>query len=142
MSLYGWVLARLASRLASYDKLYQVILWVWGHSPRSWLFRDGEIIKFKLERKGKIMAKPKRDIIVRIVIDNAKEARTGIIYVWANNIMSSDVLSIEGVESVDIGQANPAFVYVNARYDAKEVAAELEELLSAKVPSAFYGSPD
>lgn len=45
MRLYGWILARLASRLAWQDKLYQVILWIWNYSPRAW------ITKVKNEQK-------------------------------------------------------------------------------------------
>ncbi len=83
------------------------------------------------------MAKMKRDIIVRAMVDNATEARSGVIHVWANGLIASDVMSIGGVYGVDVGKAGPAFVYVDARYDVGEVAAEIEELLLASVPDVF-----
>lgn len=93
-------------------------------------------------RKDKVMAKPKVDFIISVV--RSEKNSTGIIHLWIDEIIIRDIMSIEGIASIDIPHSPnaPTFVYVNARYDAHEVAAEMEELLSAKIPDAFYESPD
>ncbi len=81
------------------------------------------------------MAKPKKDVVTKI--------EGSIIYLWANDLTTSDILSIEGIVKVLGSRELPWMIQVDARYDINELAEELEELLSAKVPGVFYDdSPD
>ncbi len=50
----------------------------------------------------------------------------------------SEIGNIEGVSNAKMVTArNPIFVTVDPRYDIKEIAAEIERLLTAEVPDVF-----
>ena len=83
------------------------------------------------------MAKPKKSVLAKVM--------SGLIVrVWANDLILEDVLSVEGVVKVIASCELPWWFLIDDRYDPEEVATELEELLSSKVPGVFYNedSPD
>lgn len=80
------------------------------------------------------LAKPKTNVIIK-VIDKKDDA---ILFIWGDNIAISDIESVEGVSSAVIYNSLPFFVSIDPNYDAHEVAAELEMLLSSEVPNIFY----
>lgn len=85
------------------------------------------------------MAKLKKQVIINKF--NIGLGETHILHVWADNIVAQEVLAIDGISSISVYSQNPTTVCVDPRYDVDEVLAELEELLSAKVPDVFYDDP-
>lgn len=77
------------------------------------------------------MAKPKQTFLV--------EEYSNTIAIWANNpvIDFIEIKRIEGVSTILMLDGNPIRVCVDPRYDQKEVAEEIRELLAAEVPDVF-----
>jgi hypothetical protein len=79
------------------------------------------------------MAKPKRKTLIKVLPpDN--------ITVWTDEPAKELKLlaSIEGVDHINlIGSGNPIYIKIDPRYDLKEVAAEITDLLTAEVPDIF-----
>lgn len=75
------------------------------------------------------MAKMKKKAVVRLAGEIS-------IFVWADDI--GGIESIEGVSEVSVSRRLPVYVFVDPRYDAKDVLREIEELLLAEVPAVFY----
>ncbi len=76
------------------------------------------------------MAKPMTEIIVTVHTYN-------LISVWPDDIEETcrTIESIEGVlEAIPV---SPILVKPDKRYDLNEIANEIKELLTAKVPEAF-----
>jgi len=80
------------------------------------------------------MAKKRCDVMVEVISESA-----GIINVWIDNPEAyiGDILSVAGVNSVSTIRRFPLSVEVDRRYSTAEVAAEIEHLLMAEVPSVF-----
>jgi hypothetical protein len=78
------------------------------------------------------MAKPKHKFLV-------KEHEFSIT-VWTDNLVSdfAEIKTIEGTDTVLIlNGKNPINIYVDPRYDLKEIAEEIRELLTARIPDVF-----
>ena len=78
------------------------------------------------------MAKPKHKFLV-------KETEFSIT-IWTDNPVSdfAEIKTIEGTDTVLVlNGENPIFVYVDPRYDPKEIADEIRELLAARIPDVF-----
>lgn len=82
------------------------------------------------------MARPKKNVIVKVF------GQTKLIDVWADNLVASEILSIEGVTQILAEKTLPWLIATDPRFDVNEVAAEIEALLSPKVPEAFYDEAD
>lgn len=76
------------------------------------------------------MAKQKKEVVIKVI-------HGGSIQIWANNLSVEDVMSIEGITNVLSSKTLPWTAYADARYDAQEIAKELEELLEASIPDIF-----
>lgn len=59
--------------------------------------------------------------------------------VWATNVVQfmSEIETIKGIHSVICYSKNRLFAYPDPRYDIKEIAEEIEQLLLAEVPDIF-----
>ncbi len=80
------------------------------------------------------MAEPKYRFLV-------EGKHLNFIVVWTDN-PSSDFAKIKKIEGTHIvtmfeGSSNPIHVHVDPRYDQKEVAQEIRDLLTAGVPDVF-----
>lgn len=85
------------------------------------------------------MAKLKKQVVIHKF--GTRPDGTWVLQIWADNVVTQEVLAIVGVASVTIHTENPITVCTDPRADVDEVIVELEELLSAKVPSVFYDDP-
>jgi hypothetical protein len=79
------------------------------------------------------MAKPKQKTLIKVLPpDN--------ITVWTDEPTKElkEINAIEGVDYVNlIGGENPIYIKIDPRYDLKEIAAEIKDLLKAEVPDVF-----
>lgn len=75
------------------------------------------------------MAKPKQKVLVKIFAKSSLE-------VWASSVNIDEISSIEGILEVH-KRTNNAFVVCDPRYDIKEIAQEVRDLLLAEVPDVF-----
>lgn len=85
------------------------------------------------------MAKRKRAVVIHKFgtwLDG-----TWVLQIWADDIVAQEILAIEGISSVNMYAQKPVTVRTDPCYDVDEIIAELEELLSAKVPDVFYDDP-
>ncbi|KKK63067.1 hypothetical protein LCGC14_2998050 [marine sediment metagenome] len=78
------------------------------------------------------MAKPKHKFLV-------KENEFSIT-VWTDSLVSdlAEIKTIEGTDTVlMLNGKNPISVFLDPRYDLKEIAEEIRELLTARIPDVF-----
>lgn len=80
------------------------------------------------------MATKKMSVSVQV-----KEGQAFPIRIWVSDPEQhlADCESVEGVAMVNYLSGGPIFIIVDPHYDVQEVAAELEELLTAEVPDVF-----
>jgi hypothetical protein len=80
------------------------------------------------------VATKKQDILVKITANPIEQIK-----VWIDKPSESitDVLSIEGVSTCRASAGGPLYIMVDPRYDVREVAGEIEALLTAEVPDIF-----
>lgn len=83
------------------------------------------------------MAKPKQKVLVVVLTPMNPEP----IQVWIDNPgeVLQDIRSIEGVIGCRACTDGPIRVSIDKRYDAQEIADEIEELLTSDVPAIFEG---
>ena len=87
------------------------------------------------------MAKIKKQVIISKFGIALGGGGKHVLQVWADDIVVQEVKTIEGISDVIIHTQSPVTVCVDPRYDVDEVIAELDELLSAKIPDVFYDDP-
>jgi hypothetical protein len=78
------------------------------------------------------MAKPKQSVLVNVCSNHN-------IIVWTDHPERDikDIAGIEGVTRATIYSGNPIFLSIDPRYSADEIAAEIENLLTAEIPDVF-----
>lgn len=81
----------------------------------------------------------KTEVMV-VVVQTTEGGKVGVIHVWADNVSKIQVEEVEGVTVMLASIHLPVFIHVDARYDAHEVAAEIEELLSSEVTASLYNA--
>ena len=75
------------------------------------------------------MAKPKVDVLVKVFASHAIE-------VWASP-KDTDEIKLGGGITEIFKSVNGTLIICDPRYDTEEIAQEIRDLLSAKVPDVF-----